>query len=222
MNESFGPEYVRPPQADCPDCDCCSAALCAKGRSSLMQCLGHVATDLRGTVANCACSAETTKHTASWRAAHIRATRLATEMPLAPEAEAVLRDLASGTVGANFSSMETPLRMRGLLRFVQGKPVLTAFGAAYLAARDGDRTRVLVKVVDVDTVNRIAQVEVTGWPVDEPVPVLLDLLRSDTGMNAEQLSGRCLEADANVDAPDVDRQVLTRFRVPAAVPGGTA
>ena len=41
MTETFGPEYVKPAPRECPDCPCCSLALCEKGRTSLQECRGH-------------------------------------------------------------------------------------------------------------------------------------------------------------------------------------
>ena len=32
--EPFGPVYARPPGADCPDCECCTKALCDKAREA--------------------------------------------------------------------------------------------------------------------------------------------------------------------------------------------
>uniref|UniRef100_UPI003F49B3D6 hypothetical protein n=1 Tax=Nonomuraea sp. CA-251285 TaxID=3240002 RepID=UPI003F49B3D6 len=56
--EPFGPIYERPANPDCPDCDCCTAVLCERGRSSLWGCLLADNTDpeLRKRLAECPCS----------------------------------------------------------------------------------------------------------------------------------------------------------------------
>ena len=63
--ETWGPEYVAPPEPPCPHCTCCTARLCARGRVCVAGCLGQV-TDprTRAIVAECPCSAETTPGTA--------------------------------------------------------------------------------------------------------------------------------------------------------------
>ena len=40
--EPFGPIYERPASAPCPDCECCSAALCGKARAELAPCSAFV------------------------------------------------------------------------------------------------------------------------------------------------------------------------------------
>ncbi|MFD3608973.1 hypothetical protein ACFWXA_13030 [Streptomyces atroolivaceus] len=220
MDEPFGPEYVRPAQPDCPRCGCCTAVLCEKGRSSLLRCQGHVDDKHRETVYGCPCSAETTKHTASWRMAQVRVTRMARELPILPEAEAMLRALAAGSTTADEEGVFPQLKLRGLGQLVHGLPGITPLGHTYLAAREDVRAATAVRVVDVDKKARTARVEVAAWRPDEPVTVLLDQIISDSGLDVDSLPDRWLTAEANCHAEHADRLVLTGFQPSGALPQG--
>lgn len=76
--ETIGPAYEAPPPAPCPDCECCTAALCRAGRLMLLGCLGSLdCSDIEAQdrVFDCPCSAETTPATAAHLAARIREAR---------------------------------------------------------------------------------------------------------------------------------------------------
>ncbi|MFF2940256.1 hypothetical protein ACFVSQ_10475 [Streptomyces niveus] len=219
MDEPFGPEYVRPAQPDCSRCGCCTAALCEKGRNSILRCNGHVGDEFRDTVIGCPCSAETTKHTAAWRTAQVRVTRMARELPVVPEAEALLRTLAKGAA-EDTDGVFPQLKLRGLAQLVHGLPGITSLGHTYLAAKDDVRAAVAVLVVDVDKKARTARVEVAAWRPDKPVTVLLDQIVTDSGLDVDSLPGRWLEAEANCHADHADKLVLTGFRNSAPLPQG--
>ncbi|WP_432001546.1 hypothetical protein [Streptomyces sioyaensis] len=213
MDESFGPEYVRPAQKDCPRCACCTVDLCDRGRDSIMQCAGLTPAEHKGTVRGCPCSAVTTPRTAAWRAAQVRVTLLARELPVSEQAEDVLRALAdSREVDTDDGGLLPQLTARGLAELQGLRPVITELGRTYLAARGDVRSRAVVEVVDVDRRARTARVTVAAWRPDEPVTVLLDQITSDTGLDADMLPGRLLEAEANTEAPTADRLVLTGLR----------
>jgi hypothetical protein len=218
MVETFGPEYLRPAQKDCARCGCCSADLCAKGRNSLLRCQGHTSAETRGTVADCPCSAESTRHTAAWRAAQVRVTRMAKELPVTATAEALLRSLTGRQVPHEPGEAFPELKLRGLVQLVHGMPAITPLGRTYLAARDDDRAPAAVRVVDVDKQARTARVEVPDWRPGETVIVLVDQIVSDCGLSIDALAGQSLEADANVQAEDADLLVLTGFRPAAPQP----
>ncbi|MCX5326361.1 hypothetical protein [Streptomyces sp. NBC_00120] len=220
MDESFGPEYVRPRQEDCSRCGCCTADLCERGQSSVMRCVAFTPAEHRETVLDCPCSAETTKHTAAWRAAQVRATRLARELPIDADAEKLLRHLADGGDASDDGTVFTQLMVRGLARLIDERPAVSELGRTYLAARDEERAPAAVHVVDVDTRSRTARVEVGEWRADEPVTVLLDQLTSDTGLDAATLPDQWLAAEANCRAADADRLVLTGFRMTDGLPEG--
>ncbi|WNI31456.1 hypothetical protein [Streptomyces sp. ITFR-6] len=190
MDESFGPEYVRPAQADCSRCGCCTAALCEKGRNSVRRCAGSTTDEHRTTVDGCPCSAETTQRTAAWRPV---------EDP---------------------NSLFPQLKLRGLGQLVHALPAITPLGHTYLAALDDARAPASVRVVDVDMKSRTAQVEVTAWRTDELATVLVDLIASDTGLNIDALPGSWLVAEANCHADSHDRLVLTGFRKQVSPPAG--
>ena len=213
--ETFEPQYVRPAQKDCPSCGCCTEDLCERGRNSVRRCMGLTHADFRDTVSGCPCSAEATTHTAAWRAAQVRVTRLALELPLTPDAETLLRTLAQDGSGVQDRAGLLPsLQVRGLVRFVDSRPQITGLGRTYLAARDDVRAVTAVRVVCVDQMARTAEVEVAGWSGDEPVTVLLDQIVTDTGVAANQVVGRWLAADVNRHVRQTDDLVLTSFRVP--------
>lgn len=211
MDESFGPEYVRPAQRDCPLCDCCTAALCERGRNSLRACGGHVDAGHRDTVGRCPCSAATTKQTALWRLAQVRITRMARELPLSPDALRLLRALAAGQAVEDPGGLVPSLKMRGLVD-LGVRPLITELGRTYLAAVDDVRSVVVARIVDVDKKARTARVECAAWRTDEAVTVLLDQVLSESGLDVDSLPGRWMEAEANLLAPDADRLVLVGFR----------
>lgn len=216
MSETFGPEYVRPAQRDCPRCTCCTAALCERGQSNIRRCYGLTSEETRTAVEFCPCSAESTRHTASWRMAQVRATRLARELPLADDVEELLRAMAAGARVEDPDELFPQLKLRGLAQLVHGLPAITPLGHTYLAGRDDVRSPTGVRVVDVDMRNRTVQVEVPAWRPDEMVTVLLDQVLVDTGFPDDMLSGRWFEAEANYETPEADRLVLTSFRATGA------
>lgn len=218
MDELFGPEYVRPIQKDCPRCGCCTAALCMRGRDSLTRCAGLTSSEHRETVYGCPCSAETTRRTAAWRMAQVRATRLAREMPMPPEVEDLLSELAAGRSVEDPNSLFPQLKLRGLAQLVHAMPAITPLGRTYLAARDDVRASTPVRVVDVDKKKRTAQVEVAAWRPGELATVLVDQIVSDTGFDVDSLADRWLEAEANCHAESHDRLVLTGFRPSSPLP----
>ncbi|MGC5411157.1 hypothetical protein ACPXCX_46895, partial [Streptomyces sp. DT225] len=204
-------------------CGCCTAPLCEKGRSSVRECAGHAPAASLETVTGCPCSSATTTNTAAWRMARVRVTRLAQEERLTGEAEGVMRLLEAGENGKAAAAPDElvgPLREAGLIQTLQGMPVLTPLGRTYLHAVDEVRAPAVVRVVDVDTVERTVAVEVAAWRTGEAVTVLLDQVVADTELDAAQLPGQWLIADANCDAPDPSRLVLTRFRASAPLPSG--
>ncbi|QKW07006.1 hypothetical protein HUT18_11925 [Streptomyces sp. NA04227] len=220
MHETFGPEYVRPAKKDCPNCHCCTEDLCCRGRNSLLKCVGLTPQDHKKTVYGCPCSAATTKHTAAWRAAQIRVTRLAREMPVDAAAEALLRALANGGEAQDDGTLTAQLRVRGLVQTINLLPAITELGRTYLAALDDERFTTPVEVLEVDKQARTASVVVVGWHLEKSVTVLMDQVTTDTGLDVAELSGRWLEAEANCHVSDVDRLVLTGFRDAPALPHG--
>ncbi|GGZ23867.1 hypothetical protein GCM10010387_16390 [Streptomyces inusitatus] len=217
MDEPFGPEYIRPAQKDCPRCSCCTEALCQRGRDSVMRCVGHTGDEARETVSGCPCSAETTRHTAAWRAAQVRVTRMARELPLAPEAEALLREMAKGAHAEDPAGMFPELELRGLGQLVHARPAITPLGHTYLRGRDDIREATAVRVIDIDTKARLARVEVVAWLPGVPVTVLMDQIASESGLDVDSLPGRWLDVEANCGAED-DELVLTAFRASAPLP----
>lgn len=80
FREPWGPEYVRPAPPVCPDCDCCTKALCEVGRTDPWGCIARFGSnnpEIRELVAACPCSAETTPGTEAYRAAQVRAAKRA-------------------------------------------------------------------------------------------------------------------------------------------------
>ncbi|MBC9729896.1 hypothetical protein [Streptomyces sp. TRM68367] len=221
ITEPFGPEYLAPAQPPCPDCECCTARLCEKGRNSLSQCHGHTTTELMETVAGCPCSSPRTRGTHAWRIARINATRTAVERPLDEAAETVLRALHAGEDGFHDpAGMVTPLRARGYVQVEEGVTSITELGRTYLTARDEPRFVTPVEVEAVDLTTRTARVVVVGWHMTEPVTVLADQLANDTGLHLKELEGAHLEAAANCRAKDPDDIVLTAIRVAPPLPEG--
>lgn len=141
FHEPLGPEYVRPTPADCPNCDCCTARLCKKGNAHPFGCIGITSGDARTTVAACPCSSESTPGTAAHTAKLDKSRRHPVEKPLAADAEQLLRGLADGAPAPMRLDLLHPDLLRVLIawRYVtaSGEPVVTEFGRAYLAARDG-------------------------------------------------------------------------------------
>ncbi|MCX4550538.1 MULTISPECIES: hypothetical protein [unclassified Streptomyces] len=219
MDEPFGPEY-RPVQTECARCGCCTAALCERGRNSTSRCVGFTPDKHQATVDGCPCSAETTRRTAAWRAAQVRVTRLARELPMLPEAEGLLRELAAGRSVEDLNAWWPQLKLRGLAQIVHALPAITPLGHTYLSARDDVRGTAAVRVIDVDQQTRLARVEVAAWRPDEPVTVPLHQILSDTGLTPDVLPGQWLTADANCHAQDIDHLVLVDFKGAATPPDG--
>ncbi|MFJ1606946.1 hypothetical protein ACIOHS_26785 [Streptomyces sp. NPDC088253] len=218
VHEPFGPEYVRPKNADCPDCDCCTAALCAKGRASISECSGHVDdAELLERVTGCPCSAESTRGTLSWRAAMIRAVTFATEKPLRPELESLLTRISEDEPYADAAALLPKLTVRRYVQWRPGlEPVVTDFGRAYINARWGLPRQVTSLVVQsVDPEARTAQAVVTAFSVDQLVTVPMDqVLNTRTGLTVDAF-GDTLHAEVNADARDAGEVVLTKVSNPA-------
>ncbi|KPI33372.1 hypothetical protein OV450_1460 [Actinobacteria bacterium OV450] len=213
MDEPFGPEYLRPAQKECPRCDCCTGPLCAKGQNSLMGCAAHADEASRESVRACPCSAETTKRTAAWRAAQISVVKLATQKPLLPEVEGLLRDLVKNPVCEDPDGLFPQLMAYKLAVEVHGCAGITPLGLRYLAAREEPRFPTPVDVLSVDSSTRTAQVVVVGWDLETPVTVLLDQLISATLLSGDELPGKALAAHANCRAKSADDLVLTDITV---------
>lgn len=180
----------------------------------MLGCAGCTHADLRSTVAGCPCSAGFTEGTAAWRAGMVTATLQAVELPLPEPMEAVLRALAAGD-GAVADPHGFLLALR-LREFVQTRGELlavTAFGRAYLAARDGRRVRALAHVLDVDQVENTALLRVNVRRPDQRVSVLLEQLSVVTGVEPHALPGVELEVTVNPDAERQEEIVLTGVRV---------
>ncbi|MFE3378810.1 hypothetical protein [Streptomyces anulatus] len=218
MNEPFGPESAKPAPVDCPDCLCCSVALCERGRITIRACAGCTPAESRPIVANCPCSSEETRGTAAWRAARYRVTTQATGHPVQVDVEAALRAVAAGDVTADMAEQIAQLVTRRFVEFEESRPVMTHLGARYLEARDEHRFRtpVEVELVDIDT--RTARVIVVGWSLTAGVTVLLDQLLVETQLEPGDLVGKFLEAEVNCRAVDADDLVLTRIGVAPPLP----
>ncbi|MEH0579018.1 hypothetical protein QBA54_32115 [Streptomyces sp. B21-108] len=218
IHETFGPEYLRPAQAPCLNCPCCSARLCEKGRNSVMQCHGHVRDSATvAVVSACPCSADTTRGTHAWRVAQTRVVKHATEQPLSKAAEHVLRALAGG------ESFEDPTEeLRGLRarRYADGNEELwriTLLGRRYLLALDEPRYTSAVYVNSVDVKTRTAQVVVLGWHMEREVTVLADFLAQAVGLELPDLPGCYLDTKVNLGVTDPDDLVLTRIQMPEQI-----
>ena len=219
MHEPFGPEYVRPPQKDCPRCPCCTEELCARGSTSVMECVGLTSAECKGTVYGCPCSSPLTRGTHAWRVAQIRVTRVATEKPLPPDVEVVLRTLADGGEATDLTVL-AQLRVRGFAEETEAGHVVTELGRTYLILRGDHRFVTPVEVLSVDTKTRTAEVVVVGWNIKTPVTVLLDQLIAETSLTAEALPGTFLEAEANCRAESAEDVVLTKILVAPPLPDG--
>ncbi|MFC8463357.1 hypothetical protein [Streptomyces sp. NPDC057250] len=219
MTETFGPEYVRPAPRECPDCPCCSVALCERGRTTPLSCQACTPQHTREIVADCPCSSETTRGTAAWRAARYGATMHALVNPVAGPVEAVLRAVAAGETPEIASEVIGVLLGRRYMALQDGRPLVTAFGVRYLEARAEERVRTPVMVEAVDIAARTARVLVPGWSLEHRVTVLLDQLLTETQLTLPDLVGVPLEAGVNCRAATADDVVLTRVSllpVPAA------
>lgn len=218
LHEPFGPEYVRPAQAPCPNCPCCSARLCEKGRNSVMQCHGHVAdSETVAIVSACPCSAETTRGTHAWRVAQTRVVKHATEQPLPKAAEHVLRALAGGE---SFQDPTEELRGLRARQYADGNEDawrITHLGRRYLLALEEPRYTSAVHVNSVDVKTRTAQVVVLGWHMEREVTVLADFLAQTVGLKLADLPGRYLDAKVNLGVADPDDLVLTRIQKPEQI-----
>jgi hypothetical protein len=219
VHEPFGPEYVRVRNEDCPDCDCCTAVLCAAGKASVAECSGNVGDPaLVGRVTGCPCSAEATRGTLSWRAAMVRATTFATEKPLREELEALLVRIANGPVDGDREPLLPKVVVRRYVKWAPGlTPELTDFGRAYLDARFGaPRVDSLVSVQSVDVSTRTVQALIPAFSTEQPVTVPMDLLANTrTQLGPPALPSATLYAEVNPDARVADDVVLTKVRNPA-------
>lgn len=220
MSEPFGPEYVRPPQPDCPNCPCCSAPLCERGRASVMACAGACGDEARETVRRCPCSSDLTAGTMNWRLGRLRAAKRAAELPFAPNFEAVLLAAAAGTPVDPDSPEAVAL---GLVHFLapnqpDGHLVLTEFGRIYLDGRERPQYQSPLHVVTVDEEQRLAQVLVLAWSDVTAVTIPADqLLSAVGGGKLSMLPGMRLMCAANTWAESADEVIVTSVQVPPAV-----
>jgi hypothetical protein len=220
MTETFGVDYERPEEPDCPDCHCCKARLCERGRQSVHTCHGLTPERFRTTVYGCPCSSARTRGTHAWRLDRIRATRYATEHPLAPAMEVLLRALTKGETSGDLENLAR-LRVAGFVAEPADQVFLvTELGHFYLAMRAASRFPTPVEVLAVDTKARTVSAVVVGWHLAEPVTLLLDQVQAETGLSAEELPGVWLEAEANCYAETAEDLVLTRIAVAPPVPEG--
>lgn len=218
--EPWGADYLQPTQEECPHCWCCSAVLCRRGRTSVLECAGSTHADRKSTVTGCPCSAATTEGTAAWRAGMVTATLQAVELPLPKPLEAVLRALVAGetSVPDPYGFLHA-LRLRTFVQSRDGMFAVTDLGRAYLAARDGQRLAVRARVLDVDDEENTARVVLQVCRPDQRVTVLLDQLVHATGVDPQELPGLDLDVIANVDAEREEEIVLTRIQArPAPLP----
>ncbi|MCY0957660.1 hypothetical protein [Streptomyces sp. H27-H5] len=212
MTETLTPECVKPEPRLCPECSCCSMALCERGRATLQRCEDHTPKTSRGLVAKCPC-------TGSWQAARYWATMHATTEPLAPRVEAVLRAVAAGTASHDMAEQVHQLMDFRYVVFQESRPRLTRPGAWYLEGRDQPRYRTPVHVEMVDAAARSARVIVVAWSLTDGVDVLLDQLVVETGLQPAELVGRHLEAEANCAVARAAADlVLTRVTVAPPLP----
>lgn len=215
-----GPAFEWPESEQCPACPCCFAELCRLGAARVRECVGCVRPEYRHAVYGCPCSSPLKRGTAAWRSERIRATVRATECPLPPYVEVVLRALAQGEVAEDRQALAL-LCVGGFAQDTDaGEWSVTELGRVYLAARSDLRGPACVEVVAVDRAARLARVIVGAWHPARLVPVLLDHLTQSTGLAADALPGVWLDADANCQATDPDDLVLTRVRVAPPVTAG--
>lgn len=127
-------------QEPCPNCECCTAKLCAKGRTSVFECVGLSNPEAKLVVRDCPCSSPLTPGTAAHAAALLRARQHATERPMTGTAELALRCVASSAEGAADEVGHEDARLLRTWRYVVADGLglaLTEAGRAYLDARDG-------------------------------------------------------------------------------------
>ncbi|MCF3960333.1 hypothetical protein [Streptomyces fuscigenes] len=173
-----------------------------------------------GIVRGCRCSAATTEGTAAWRAGLVTATLQAADLPLPGAMEDHLRALAAGEDVEDVHGFAMALLLRQFVRPVgEGELTVTDLARAYLAARDGERTRVRARVSTLDGVAATARVLLDVDRPDPSVTVLLDQLLQATGGDVLTLPGTELEVTANLDAERTEDIVLTDIRaVPVPLP----
>lgn len=236
MIEPFGPEYVRPQSKPCPNCECCTAPLCERGRGSVLRCAGHVGDpETHRHVNACPCSAESTPGTLAWRSAMIRATTFATQRPLDADVETLLSRVSEGVdlealveeVDAAGAGEDAPdvvkrfrlLMLRGYVRRPEGGlPAVTDFGWAYLRGRSGGRRTAAVTIRSLDKQARTAEVLIPAFSADQPVTVPMDqVLSSRTTLTPETAVGALVYAEVNTDALRAEHVVLTRVQDPSTV-----
>lgn len=215
MIEPFGVDYRALTQEPCPHCVCCTAALCRKGRTSVLECAGSTASEYKDVVTGCPCSAATTEGTAAWRDALVIAARQGIHFPLPEPAEELLRALARQEAGTVDPASVLALKLRRYVSGPEDSLVVTWFGRAYLAARDGKRQVTPVYVEMVDDRAGVARVIVERWSRDQAVTVLVAHLVCDTGLEAAALPGTTLEAVASLDATRAEEVIPADFRIVA-------
>ncbi|MFC8884427.1 hypothetical protein ACFT54_09670 [Streptomyces cinereoruber] len=152
--------------------------------------------------------------TAAWHLARVNATRLATDMPLEPGVEGLLRALADGEHPEGADEPMAHLHMRGMAEIRDQAPCITELGRVYLRAKDGRRTVTRVKVLAVDDRGDFARVSLPHWHDGEGVVVLAHQVMATTGLGLDVLPGLWLDAEANLDAEGWEDLVLTRFQHP--------
>lgn len=214
--ETFGPEYVRPATArkDCANCPCCTEALCARGATTILECLGCTAApETRATVAGCPCSSEETPGTAAWRAGRLRVTQhaLDEERRLPDDQVAALRLVADLGDPVDYPEQVLALTARRYVGMVGSHPELTELGAVYLRALEEERVESAASVVEVDSKARTALVMVYAVG-PKPVTVLVDQLTAATELTAEELVGRPMAVMTNLPEQPED-VVLTGIRL---------
>ncbi|WP_280866489.1 hypothetical protein [Streptomyces sp. SAI-127] len=208
-----GPAFEWPEEENCPNCSCCFRELCQRGAARTGECVSCVRPEYRMGVFGCPCSSPLLRGTAAWRAERIRATVRATECPLPPCVEVILRALAQGEVAEDRQALGL-LRVGGFAQDTDdGEWSICELGQVYLDARHDPRLPACVEVLSVDKTARLAQVTVGAWDPARPVPVLLSHLTDATGLPAEELPGVWLEADVNCHAQEPDDLVLTKVRL---------
>lgn len=211
-------DALRPAQQPCPNCTCCTVALCERGRHDVGECMAHTRPQFTVAVAGCPCSSAKTRGTHAWRVEMLRITKHATENPMPVDAEEILRALTCSESFTDPGGFLRTLRARGYVSGAEPAYQITDFGRRYLAARTEKRLTTPVEIEAVDTRLRTARVVVVGWHIEQPVTVLLDQLTNTSGLSAEELPNRFLEAKANCRAADADDIVLTRIQLAPPLP----
>ncbi|PWI09745.1 hypothetical protein DIZ27_14510 [Streptomyces sp. NWU339] len=211
-------EALPPVRQPCPNCVCCTAALCERGQHDIGECMAHTRPEFTVAVAGCPCSSAKTRGTHAWRVEMLRITKHATEAPMPVEAEEILRALSVSESFTDPGGFLRTLRARGYVSGAEPAYQITGFGRRYIAARTEKRFTTPVEVEAVDTKMRTARVVVVGWHIEQSVTVLLDQLTNTTGLTPEELPSRFLEAKANCHAADADDIVLTRIQLAPPLP----